>query len=173
MKNDADLLFSRRSIRKYKGRSPISSETVKYIIEAAMCAPSARNMQPWHFVLTQDHHILDVLSERHPYAKMLKEASLAIIVCGDKRVDDNESYLLQNCAVATQNLLLAAHACELGAVWLGVHPREERIKMCREIFSLPDYIMPVALISVGYPDEKKSRNDNYESYKVHWDKWSE
>ncbi len=173
MKTNTDILFSRRSIRKYKNRERVPEDVVQYILSAAMSAPSARNTQAWQFIVTQNHDILNTLSERHPYAGMLKEASLAILVCGDKRAEENEIYLVQNCSAATQNILLAAHGQGLGAVWLGVNPREERMNMCREVFNLPDYVIPVALISIGYPGEKKDINKNYSSSKVHWDKWQE
>ncbi len=171
MKVHSELIFRRRSIRKYAKRQVIDEVTVLHLLNAGMCAPSARNKQPWQFIVINDTAILDVLSERHPYGKMLKEASLAILVCGDKGIDDNDSYLLQNCAAATQNILLTAHAEGLGAVWLGIHPREERMQMCRELFSLPECIMPVALISIGIPDEEKLANNNFERLKVHWNKW--
>ncbi len=171
MISNSDIIFQRRSIRKYKSRKPVHKDLIDHLIKAGMSAPSARNKQPWHFVISQNPKTLDILSERHPYAKMLKDASLAILVCGDKELDDNESYLAQNCAAATQNILLATHACGMGAVWLGVYPREERIKMCREVFDLPQHIIPVALISIGYPDEDKPVNDNFNQEKVHWEKW--
>lgn len=170
MKN-TEILFARRSIRKYKERQEIPNSTIEFILNAGMCAPSARNNQPWQFIVCQNPETLNVLSERHPYGKMLKEASLAILVCGDKSIDETESYLLQNCSAATQNILLAAHAVELGAVWLGIHPREERIQMCKEIFELPDFIMPVALISIGIPDEEKPKNSRFDEAKVKWEKW--
>jgi nitroreductase len=171
MNKNLEIIFARRSIRKYKKRQVIPQTAIEFILNAGMCAPSARNKKPWQFIVCQNPQTLDILSERHPYAQMLKDASLAILVCGDKSLDDNESYLLQNCAAAAQNILLATHASELGAVWLGIHPREERILMCKEIFELPDFILPIALISIGIPNEEKPKNNRFDETKVKWEKW--
>ncbi|GAI87989.1 unnamed protein product, partial [marine sediment metagenome] len=93
--------------------------------------------------------------EVHPYSKMLKEAGLAILVCGDERLQLSKGYWVVDCGAATQNLLLAAHGIGLGAVWLGVHPREKRKSGIRKIFHLPDHVQPFSLISIGYPAEDK------------------
>ena len=173
MKSKTDILFERRSIRKYQENKPVSDEKLKHILEAAMCAPSARNYQPWHFIITHTRQTIDTLAEVHPYGKMLKAATMAILICGDSDLEKTESYILQDCAAATQNLLLAAHGVGLGGVWLGVHPREERMDAMKKVFDLPENIIPVALISLGYPAEEKPRNDNYNQERVHIDKWNE
>ena len=163
-------IFSRRSIRKYSGQA-IPYDYIEMILKAAMQAPSARNRQPWQFIVVTDRAILEKLSSAHPYGKMLKEASAAIVVCGDKELEQMESYLLQNCSAATQNLLLAAHDLGLGAVWLGVHPREKRIEALKQILVIPDHIIPVSMISLGYPDEEKTETDRFMADRVHLDKW--
>jgi len=102
---------------------------------------------------------------------MLSHASRAIIVCGDKYTEDAESFLIQDCSAATQNILLAAHELGLGAVWLGVHPREDRVKTISELFKLPPNIIPVSMISLGYPDEERQTEERYLSERIHFDKW--
>ena len=117
-------IFARRSIRKYTAK-PVSKKYIKMMLEAAMAAPSSSNRKPWHFIVVTDRRTLDKLAEVHPYGKMLSEASLCIAVCGDKTISPR--YWVQDCSAATENLLLAATALRIGAVWLGVHPRKERV----------------------------------------------
>jgi nitroreductase len=108
-----------------------------------------------------------------PYGQMLATAPLGILVCGDLDAanDHQLSYLLQDCSAAIENLLLGAHALGLGACWLGVHPREERMLKLKEIFSLPSNIIPVAVIALGRPGEKKEARTRFNRDYVHWEKW--
>lgn len=170
--NTIDCLLNRRSIRKYKDKI-VSKEIIDIILEAAMYAPSARNLQPWHFVVIAKKEMLNKLSEVHPYAKMLKEAPMAILVCGDQSIDENVGYLAQNCAAATQNILLAAHDLGLGSVWLGVYPREPRIQAMKELFNLPEHVLPISLIAIGYPDEEKPRPERFIPERVHYEGWQD
>ncbi len=163
-------VLTRRSIRKYSS-GDIQPDHVKSILEAAQYAPTARNQQPWHFVYTQSHNDLQALSELHPYGKMLANASLAILVCGDLKKDPTESYLIQNCAAATQNILLAAHSINLGAVWLGVHPREKRMQAMIDFFELPAHIIPISLVSIGYPDELPAHPERFNANLVSKNKY--
>ena len=149
----------------------ISDDQLEILLRAAMQAPSARNRQPWHFIVIKDAKVLRQLAIAHPYGKMLAEAGAAFVICGDRNLEPMESYLLQNCSAATQNLLLAAHDLGLGAVWLGLHPRQERINAIRSILKFPDHILPVSLISLGYPDEKKDEQDRYRVDRIHINKW--
>jgi len=167
----SEILFSRRSIRKYVKGATLPKELIEDLIHAAMCAPSARNKQPWHFIAVSKRENLDQLANHHPYGKMLHEACLAVLVCGDLEMEETESYLIQNCAAATQNLLLAAHAAGLGAVWLGVHSREDRMQMMRDFFKLPPHIVPISLISIGYPNEVKPRNNNFNPNRLRFEQW--
>ncbi len=163
-------ILDRRSIRKYSDK-PVPKEIVGELLRAAMYAPSARNYRPWQFIVANERQILDDLSEMHPYAKMLKQATLAIIVCGDLSVEKEEGYLTVNCAAATQNILLAACALDLGSVWLGLYPRQARIKDVRQYFKLPSNIVPVSLIAIGWPAEEKSRPERFEKEKIHYNGW--
>ncbi|MDT8393111.1 MAG: nitroreductase family protein [Bacteroidales bacterium] len=160
-------ILGRRSIRKYTNR-PVPQEVVKTMLNAAMHAPTARNIQPWHFVVVDDRATLDQLAEAHPYAKMLKEATLAILVCGDKKLQEMDGYIVQDCSAATQNILLAAHANGLGGVWLGMYPREKRMEDVGRLLNIPEHILPVSLISIGYPDETKETPERYKTDRVHY-----
>lgn len=163
-------ILTRRSIRKYT-QQEISEELIHELIIAGMHAPSARNIQPWQFIVVNNREMLDKLAIAHPYAKMLNQAVLAILVCGDKKLQEAVGYIVQDCSAATQNILLAAHAHGLGSVWLGMYPREERIQNISKLLEIPDHILPVSLISIGYPDEHKKAPDRYNEEKIHWNKF--
>jgi nitroreductase len=166
-----EALFSRRSIRKYKP-DPIPEGALRELLEAAMSAPSAGNQQPWHFVIIHDRKILDEIPTFHPHSQMLKEAPIAVLVCGDLKLEKHIGYWVQDCAAATENLLLAVHAKGLGGVWLGIYPREDRVAALRKLLGIPEHVIPFSLVPVGYPAESKPpRPDRYNAMKIHHDKW--
>jgi len=165
-----NAILSRRSIRKYTAQ-PVSEEMIRELLEAAMAAPSAGNEQPWHFVVMDDREILDAIPRFHPYSRMLEEAPMAILVCGDLELQKYEGYWVQDCSAATENLLIAAQAKGLGAVWLGVYPIEERVAGFRNLLGVPDHVIPFALISIGYPAEQKPGADRYNSSRVRRNRW--
>ncbi len=165
-----NAIKTRRSIRRYEGKE-IPREQITGLLEAAMYAPSARNEQPWHFVVVTERDLLDRLMKAHPYASMLAEAPLAILVCGDTNLEKSKGYWPVDCSAATQNILLAAHAWSLGSVWLGVYPRSERMEAIRSIFSLPENIQPFSLIALGHPAEEKETPDRYKPERIHINGW--
>ena len=161
-------ILARRSIRKYTPQ-PVSDKDIKTMLEAAMAAPSASNLKPWHFVVVTAKETLNDLAEAHPHGKMLSEAPLCIAVCGDTAI--SESLWVQDCSAATENLLLAATALGLGAVWLGVYPRQDRVSNIRKALRLPETIIPLNLISIGHPAEKKDPRTQYDEQRVHRQHW--
>ncbi len=163
-------IITRRSIRRYADRK-ISQDIIEMLIKAGMYAPSASNQQPWHFIVITERNILDKIKDVHPYAKMLGNAQLAILVCGDEDLELSKGYWVVDCSAATQNMLLAAHSLGLGAVWLGVHPRAERKKEIRNIFDLPENIQPLSLISIGYPDEQRNTPERFKKDRIHYNTW--
>jgi len=165
-----EAILTRRSIRQYTEKS-VPEELIYKILEAAMCAPSARNYQPWHFIVVTDRSMLDKIPEVHPYAEMLRQSPLAILVCGDKEIEPNSDYINQNCSAATENLLLAAYALGLGAVWLGVFPQKSRVEGLTRLFCLPENITPVSLVSIGYPAEIKPNENRFNEERIHYNKW--
>ncbi len=165
-----EAIYTRRSIRKYS-KKKVEDEKIQEIIRAAMYAPSAVNKQPWHFLVIDDRSFFRRIMQVHPHAAMLEEASHAVLICGDEHLCHPPGYWTVDCAAATQNLLLAAHGLGLGAVWLGVHPREERKQGLRELFILPPHIQPFALVSVGYPAEVKPAPDRFRPDRIHYNKW--
>ncbi len=161
-------IFARRSIRQYSGE-PVSRTDIQTLLEAAMAAPSASDRKPWQFVVVTDRQTLDALADAHPHGKMLYQAPLCISVCGD--LTEMERYWVQDCSAATENLLLAATALGLGAVWLGVFPRGGRVADVRRILGLPEHITPLNLISIGHPAETKEPRTQYDPARVHWERW--
>ena len=165
-----DAIITRRSIRNYSGE-PVSKDAIESILRAAMYAPSANNQQPWHFLVVDDDGIKEQITQIHPYAKMVKEASFGILICGDESLELSKGYWAVDCAAATQNLLLAAHGIGLGAVWCGVHPREERKAAFKKLFNLPDHIQPFAVVSIGKPAEEKPVPERFKPERIHWNVW--
>ena len=166
-----DAVFSRRSIRHYTA-DEVPEELVHELLRAAMSAPSAHNKQPWHFVIIDERGILNEVAQVHPWANMLREAPLAILVCGDLHIDNGVGFWIQDCAAATQNILIAAHAKGLGAVWVGIYPAAEKsAALISRLINMPEYIIPLSLIPVGYPAEKKSPVNRYDPTKIHRNNW--
>jgi nitroreductase len=164
-------LISRRSIRKYTGER-IDEAKIKEIIKAGMYAPSARNKRPWHFIVIDDREVMKKIMKVHPYSSMLAEASHAIVVCGDDKIENGPGYYKLDCSAATQNILLAAHSMDLGAVWLGVEPRGERIKAVSSILGLPMHIHPLSIVSVGVPVKiPKEIPERFEPERIRRNHW--
>ena len=162
------VIFARRSIRRYTAE-PVSEADIRTLLEAAMAAPSGSNRKPWYFVVVTERETLDRLAEIHPHGKMLSEATLCIAVCGGPT--QSERFWLQDCCAATENLLLAATALGLGAVWLGVYPREDRVAAVRQVLGIPDAMAPLNLISIGHPAEEKEPRTQYDEARVHRGRW--
>ncbi|MBW2120761.1 MAG: nitroreductase family protein, partial [Deltaproteobacteria bacterium] len=131
--------------------------------------PSSNNRKPWHYVVIQQRFTLDRLAEVHPYGGMLHEAGLAIAVCADPRISPNGWVL--DCSAATENILLAAPALGLGACWLGCHPYEERKASIRRVLHIPRQIEILSLVAVGHPGEDKEPRTQYDSGRIHRERW--
>ena len=165
-----DPVLSRRSIRKYTDE-PVNDDVVERLLRAAMAAPSAGNQQPWEFIVIRDRDVLAAIPGVHPYSSMVPKAQLAILICGDRGKERWPQYWEQDCSAATENLLIAAAQLGLGAVWLGVHPLEERVDGMRALLGTPRAITPFSLVPVGWPAEEKAPSDRYEPDRVHHDRW--
>jgi len=165
-----DVIFTRRSIRKFKSTS-VKQKDVRLLLKAAMYAPTANNTQSCQFIVIDDREQLDAIAKVHPYAQMLKEAPLAIIVCGDRTLEKEDFYLSINGSAATQNILLAAHALGLGSVWLGVFGRPKRMQSIAQLFNFPENIIPISAVAIGYPNEEKVAENRYNENKIHFNKW--
>ncbi|MGO9203508.1 MAG: nitroreductase family protein [Limisphaerales bacterium] len=166
------FIFGRRSIRVYTP-GEVGEETVQKLLAAAMAAPSAVGKDPWRFVVVRERQRLARLAASLSNGQMLDSATLAIAVCGDLSAahDGQLSYLLQDCAAAIENLLLAAHILGLGSCWMGVHPRKQRIKNLKEILSLPASVIPVACIAIGHAGETKESRTRLNPDYVRHEQW--
>lgn len=165
-----EVIRSRRSIRKFTDKG-VSDAMVKAILEAAMLAPSAGNQQPWRFIVVRDREKLNRVPDFHPYAKMIKQVEVAIVVCGAPDGCKWPDFWIQDCSAAIQNLLLAARGMGLGTVWTGVHPLQEREDSARELFGIPENVYPLAIIPLGWPDGEFTVKDRFRQEFVFNEVW--
>ena len=165
-----EAILTRRSIRRYTEEG-VPDTVIEEILRAAMQAPSAGNGQPWQFVVITDRATLREVPRFHPYAKMVPDAPVAILVCGDLRREIYEGFWVQDCSAATQNILLAAHAKGLGAVWVGIYPLEDRIAGFRRLLGLPEHVIPLSLVPIGFPAVRKPGEERFDRSRIHRDRW--
>jgi nitroreductase len=166
-----EALFTRRSIREYTTQ-PVPEDLLQELLAAAMQAPSAGNQQPWHFIVVTARPMLDALADVLPFGKMLHTAPLGIVVCADLRLEKYAGYWVQDCSAATQNLLLAAHASGLGAVWLGVYPVADRVANLKKVLCLPEPVIPLCVVPIGYPATKPEPPAmRFDAARLHQDQW--
>ena len=166
-----EAIFTRRSIRSFTSE-PVSDEQITKLLMAAMAAPSAGNEQPWEFIVVRERSAMEQITQIHQYSQMLKEAPVAIIVCADPgRSKYPFDYWIQDCAAATQNILLAAVTAGLGTCWLGIYPQPERVEALRQIFGVPDSIVPFAVVAVGYSAKELRMSNRFDEKRVHIEKW--
>lgn len=166
-----DAIFARRSVRKYQ-QTALSEAQIDTLLRAAQAAPSTVDNRDWYFMVLRERKNLDIIIDlKAGGADMLKEAPLAIMVCGDLNLayKSRPDYWIQDCSAATQNILLAATGMGLGSVWLGVYPNMERVEALQKAFQLPDHLVPLCVVAVGYPAEEKQPNARYEAEKVYFD----
>ena len=156
-------ILTRRSVRSYTDQD-VEPGKIEAILEAGMAAPSGKNGQPWDFIVLTRREILDEMAERLPYAKMLREARVAIAVCADRT---KSPYWYVDCSAAAENILLAAHALGLGAVWTATYPYRDRMDMVKELCGLPGSYDSLCVIPVGYPAREARPKDNFDAGKIH------
>ena len=165
-----EAIHTRRSIRKYEDR-PVPDEAVEQLLAAAMTAPSARNGQPWQFIVIDDRALLDACADICPNAAMIRGAPMAILVCGDLDLEGSPGYWPIDCSAAVENMLLAARAIGLGACWCGVYPRPHRIDGLQKLFGLPERVIAHSLVVLGYPAEDSAKQDRYRIDRVRRNRW--
>lgn len=166
-----ETIMTRTSIRSFTDQA-VADETVETLLRAGMAAPTAVNAQPWHFVVVNERAQLDALAGRR--GNMFHEAPLAIVVCGnmDKAMrGPAQAFWVQDCSAATENILLAAHALGLGAVWTGCYPMEERMAQVSQVLDLPETIIPLCVIVMGYPNENPEPKDKWKPENVSYNKF--
>lgn len=167
-----DELLTRRSVRSFVPGRKVPEEDMKKLLRAAMYAPSARNCQPWEFIVVNDDEMIREIGIAHPYASFLNDAGNAVVVCGNLDEQYDTDYWPVDCAAAVENLLLAGHSLGLGACWCGIYPNRERSEAFTRLFHLPPHIKPLALVVIGYPrSEPKQPADRYHEDKVHYNRY--
>ncbi len=165
-------IMNRKSVRHFIKGKTVSDTDMEKILKAGMAAPTARNSQPWEFIVVKDRKILDNLAEKSPFGKMLFDASCAIIVAGNlNKIEGANEFWQQDTSAATENILLAVEALNLGAVWIGGYPKEERAKMISETLLLPENVIPLNIIAIGYPTGEDKPKDKWKPSNIHYDKW--
>ncbi len=161
-------IFERTSIRRYRN-DPLKEEEIKKILQAAFSAPSARNAQPWYFIVVQNKEKLEQLSHFSMYASFLKDAAMGIIVCGDLSKNPSIDYCQQDCAAATQNMLIEAKELGIGSCWLGGYPNQDRITYLQEHMQIPEPYLPLWMIAFGYPDEEEKVKEKWDPAKLRFE----
>lgn len=164
-------LYTRRSVRKYQNK-PVPLELIEEAVKAAMFAPSARNQQPWEFIIINKRELLDEIPSFSPYAAMVKDAAAGVLICFNKNHETAEGFFPQDLGAATQNLLLALHAEGLGAVWTGVYPRDDRMAGFIKMFNLPKNVIPYSFTVIGYPEKEPEKVDRFKKERVHYNTYN-
>lgn len=165
-----DVINKRRSIRKFMDK-PVEAEVIEKLLRAAMQAPSAKNQQPWEFLVIDNRAILNELAKYSFYANAILTAPVSIVVLSNINNLQHPEFWEQDMSAATENILLEAVDSGLGAVWLGVHPIKSRVEFIKKLFTLPDNIIPFSVVPIGYSDRENIFVDRYNQDKVHYNKW--
>lgn len=172
-KDAISVIHSRKSVRFYTGE-PASKDELEALLKAGMAAPTARNARPWKFIAVTDAGTLKKLAEGLPYTKMIVKAGACIVVCGDMNrtlPGAERDFWVQDCSAATENILLAAEAMGLGAVWSGMYPLTERVEHVRKVLGIPKDFIPLNVIAVGHPVGTDKPKNKFEPDNIHWEKW--
>jgi len=177
-----NVIHSRKSVRNYTG-APVTKDDIDELLRAGMAAPSAVDRRPWSFIAVTERETLDRLSKATPFSGMLKKAGAAIIVCGipmkslvkmkliNLVAGVSNDYWVQDCSAATENILLAAEAKGLGAVWIGIHPVEAKVETVRKILNIPDNVTPLNIISIGHPLGTEKPKNKFDEKAIHRETW--
>jgi len=169
--NTIETMMNRRSVRTWEDK-PVPDKIVKKILAAAMQAPSARNQQAWQFIVLNEREILNKAAQTAPGARHAEKAPLAIIVCGDMSLETaTAGYWVQDCAAASMSILLAAYSLGLAGVWTAGYPNMDRANGLAKVVGLPDNVIPLSMILLGYPESRPVSEDRYKEERVHYNHW--
>jgi nitroreductase len=144
---------------------------LRLLVRAGMSAPSADDERPWHFILVTDREMKTKIPDIHPFGNPVMTAQAAIIVCGDETLQKVQGFWVQDCAAATQNILIEAQQLGLGAVWLGIYPIEGRVEGFRRLLKAPGTVIPFSLVALGYPGEHKEPLERFDAARLHYETW--
>lgn len=163
-------ILTRTSVRKFLAKKLTKAE-IEQILRAGFSAPSAKNTQPWEFIVVENPDTLAKMSTFSPYAGLIKNAAMGMVVCGNTDCNSIIDYCEQDCAAATENMLIAANSLGIGSCWIGMYPHLERTEPLRECFKIPKHITPLWMIAFGYPDQKIVVKDKWNEHKIHYEKF--
>ena len=172
LKDLLTVIYERKSVRSYTGKA-VSKEDIDKLLRAAMAAPAAIHMMPWKFIVVTDKAKLKALADGLPFAKMLIKAGTGIVVCAVSKeaAMSSEEFAILDCTCASENILLAAEALGLGAVWTAVYPNKELMDFVRNELNIPQHVIPLNVIPVGHPTGEEKSQDKYDVKNIHWEKW--
>ena len=163
-----EAIYKRRSVRKFQD-TQVDDNIIKSLLEDAMAAPSACNKQPWEFYVIKDKEKQDQIKKKIMFCNY--NSPLIIVVCGNKKkalTNDENDYWIQDASAAIQNILLSSLSFALGTCWCGLHPIKRRSEKVQKILELPDYIIPLGAIHIGYPLKEIDGRTQYDESKVHY-----
>lgn len=163
-----ETIYKRRSIRHYLDK-PVERDKITTLLKAATAAPTAANCQPWEFIVVDEPENLAEIKNKLVFARY--NAPVAIVVCGNMKLSfkgPGQEMWVQDCSAATENMLIAATSLGLGSVWIGVYPLESNIKPLKKILNIPDYVIPLAIVYVGYAAEEKEPRTRLDEKRVYW-----
>jgi nitroreductase len=166
-----ETIYKRRSIRKYLDKK-VDRDTIIIVLKAATAAPSALNCQPWEFIVVEQEEKLNAIKEEFIFARY--NAPVAIVVCGNMnlaRSGIEQEFWIQDCSATIQNMLIAATSIGLGSVWIGIYPIQNRVKLLRKLFNIPEHVVPLSIVYIGYPAEEKEARTRYDEKRVYWQEY--
>ncbi len=168
-----EIIQSRASVRQFTTEKP-TEQQIENILRSAFSAPTAMNRQPWHFLVIDEPSLLKSIGEQFPNSRVGNNCQVCIIPCGDLTLAFEgaaREFWVQDVSAATQNILLAAHAQGLGAVWTGLYPDIARVEQCKALLNIPEHIMPLCIVPIGYPAETPAVKDKYKAERIHRNQW--
>lgn len=164
------IIMTRRSIRSFTEQE-VNDEQIKTILKVAMNAPSAGNAQPWEFIVIKNKNSMKKIAEINEYASFAPSSSVGILACGNLNLEKFKGYWVQDVSASIENMLIAIHAMGLGAVWTGIYPMNDRVSAFSTLFDLPNYIIPLGLILIGYAKNTPKPVERFDEKRIHWEKW--
>lgn len=164
-------IYKRRSIRKYLDKQ-VEKETIITLLKAATAAPTAANCQPWEFIVVDEVERLSEIKNKLVFARY--NAPAAIVVCGNMKLSHkgpSREMWVQDCSAAIENILIAATGMGLGSVWIGIYPLQSNINTLMKILNIPEYVIPLGIVYVGYPAEDKEARTRFDEKRVYWQEY--
>lgn len=165
-----DSIYKRKSFNTFN-ENQIETKLLIDITSAGMYTPNSKDKFPWEFILLANKEKISLVTSEYKNWQTIMSANKLIVICGNLELDNRKEQLIMTCAAATQNILLRATELGVASHWVGVYPNEERIQFLAKVLSLPEYVIPIALVGLGYSDEEFKRNKQSFPQKIHFDKW--